>query len=345
MTVSSQLAGKYPGTFLLDQDDLVGVQQYLRNRRWIGQQDVVCRAARAGEGNMNCTLRIQTAERSFILKQARPWVEKYPEIPAPWSRGEMEARFYRAMLSNTQLAEHMPKLLAFDSLDHILMLEDLGPAQDFTFLYRREEACSEETDCGVLVRYLVALHGSFRDCQLAEDFLNDEMRALNHEHIFAFPLRPGNGLDLNSITPGLAGLALKLQADSAYTEQVRNLGNVYLDHSYGRCLVHGDYFPGSWLKTSDRLYVIDPEFCFFGPPELDLGMMIGHLYLAGVSERIIEDVTNLYTSAVSIDTSLALAFAGVEIMRRLIGVAQVQLRYGLEEKGRLFELSRTLVLN
>lgn len=39
-----------------------------------------------------------------------------------------------------------------------------------------------------------------------------------------------------------------------------------------------------------------------------------------------------------------LAFAGVEIMRRLIGVAQLPVRYGIEEKRRLLDLSRKLVL-
>jgi 5-methylthioribose kinase len=123
------------------------------------------------------------------------------------------------------------------------------------------------------------------------------------------------------------------------------LGIRYLDHSHGSCLIHGDYFPGSWLKTRDQVYVIDPEFCFFGPPEFDLGMMMGHLYLAGVFTELIASVYNLYTAAASINLSLALQFAGVEIMRRLIGVAQLPLRYDLPEKRRLLELSRRLVLS
>jgi len=37
-------------------------------------------------------------------------------------------------------------------------------------------------------------------------------------------------------------------------------------------------------------------------------------------------------------------FAGVEIMRRLIGVAQLPLECGIERKGALLRLSRDLVL-
>ena len=43
--------------------------------------------ARAGAGNMNLALRVTTRDgRSLILKQGRPWVEKYAHIPAPFER-------------------------------------------------------------------------------------------------------------------------------------------------------------------------------------------------------------------------------------------------------------------
>lgn len=176
-------------------------------------------------------------------------------------------------------------------------------------------------------------------------FSNAEMRALNHEHIFAFPLRPDNDLDLDAITPGLGLLARQLQNDCSYCDEVKALGDCYLDELCGSCLVHGDYFPGSWLKAENRVCVIDPEFCFFGPPEWDLGTMIGHLYLIGASEELVDRVLTLYAAAAPFDISSMRQFAGVEIMRRLIGVAQLPLGYGLNEKQRLLELSRRLVVN
>jgi 5-methylthioribose kinase len=345
MTIEPLPPSSCSGALLLDRNDLAGLTLYLRSKDWIAAQETVCRAESAGEGNMNYTLRIQTTKRSFILKQARPWVEKYPGIPAPCSRAEMEAHFYETVLTNGQIAQHMPKLLGYDARNRVLMLQDLVLAQDFTFLYRDTQSSFDEADLGVLTHYLVALHRSFRDLRFAEEFSNTEMRALNHEHIFVLPLRSGDGLDLDSITPGLRVFARQLQSDSLYLKLVRALGDRYLDNSSGRCLIHGDYFPGSWLKTGDRVYVIDPEFCFFGPPEWDLGVMVAHLYLAGISNRVIQDVSNLYIAAASINISLARQFAGVEIMRRLIGVAQLPLRYGLDEKQRLLQLSRELVLN
>jgi hypothetical protein len=62
----------------------------------------------------------------------------------------MEARFYQTVVRNSQIAQHMAKLLGFDSRERVLMLEDLKFSQDFTFLYRNPESSVEEADFGVL---------------------------------------------------------------------------------------------------------------------------------------------------------------------------------------------------
>jgi 5-methylthioribose kinase len=172
------------------------------------------------------------------------------------------------------------------------------------------------------------------------------MRALNHEHIFRLPLDPDNGLDLDGFTPGLSAAGARLQGDEDYVSTVTALGEEYL--SDGDCLVHGDYFPGSWLSTASGVRVIDPEFCFLGPRAFDVGFMLGHLHLAGQAESTCEALLSRYREeAGGTDAGFAAhakRFAGVEIMRRLIGVAQLPLECGLERKEELLLLSRELVL-
>jgi 5-methylthioribose kinase len=224
------------------------------------------------------------------------------------------------------------------------MLEDLPKAKDFTSTYQEEAGRINESDLTQLTQYLTELQRCFRSQKLSESFSNREMRKLNHEHIFVAPLRPDNGLTLDAITPGLQQLAKQLQNDRPFLNRVEALGDCYLHDESGTGLVHGDYFPGSWLKVEDRVYVIDPEFCFVGRAEWDLGTMVGHLYLAG-AEELVRSVFAAYAGAVSFDASLARQFAGVEIMRRLVGVAQLPLSYGLPNKERLLTLSRRLVLS
>jgi 5-methylthioribose kinase len=245
--------------------------------------------------------------------------------------------------ADRSVAGYLARLLAFDPAARLLMLEDLGAAQDFTFIYSPATAILD-TDLTSLTEFLIALHGSFRNPALASSFANLEMRALNHEHIFALPLRENNGLNLENITLGLSRLARRLQQDDAYCLAVSALGERYLNHAQGSCLLHGDYFPGSWLKVRQRVYVIDPEFCFFGPPEWDLGVMTAHVYMADQPCALISKVAGIYSRAAPINPNLAAQFAGVEIMRRLIGVAQLPVTLDLEQKRALLDLSRTLIL-
>lgn len=333
----------FAGNFFLTAD-VFTVAAYLSSVDWLMPNEVVETISPAGEGNMNCVLRVVTSRRSFILKQSRPWVQKYPSVPAPWDRALIEARFYREVEPRETVAKYLPKLLGFDSQERLLMLEDLGEAQDFTFLYSDGRKRLEESELKGLIHFLGALHTSLRGPQIADAFPNIEMRVLNHEHVFALPLRKDNGLNLDAVTPGLSELALRLQTDPQYCAEVCSLGQRYLDTSRGVCLIHGDFFPGSWLRARQSVYVIDPEFCFHGPPEWDLGVITAHLYFARQSQSTIDGLFSRYAELASVNRALALQFAGVEVMRRLVGVAQLPVNFDLERKTELLQLSQRLVL-
>jgi 5-methylthioribose kinase len=336
----------HPDGFFVDPTDRDGLERYARSRGWIGADEALVSVTKPGEGNMNLTLRLVTERRSFILKQSRPWVEKYPHIDAPAGRARVEGVFYRTVASSPALRSAMPELLDEDETSSVLVLEDLGRAQDFTSLYAGAEL--SERDVEALVSYLVELHRSVdpsRALAHRELLRNPEMRALNHEHIFRLPLAEDNGLALDDITPGLAEAAKTLRSDASYLLRARELGALYLED--GPALVHGDYFPGSWLRTAEGVKVIDPEFCFLGTPAFDLGVFVAHLHLARQPSSLGESVLERYRERSGAgDPLLAVArqLAGIEIMRRLIGVAQIpRLRATLEEKKNWLALSRELV--
>ncbi|MFN0121402.1 MAG: phosphotransferase [Blastocatellia bacterium] len=330
----------FPGAFYLDANDLPALTAYLQAQRWIGADETVLEAARAGEGNMNCTIRVRTATQTLIVKQARPWVEKYPDIPAPRERAAMEGRFYQAISATPALAALMPQYLGLDETSQIIALEDLGAAQDFTTLYRG--ARLDAADLEALVAWLSALHALPGTPDQRAQMANREMRALNHLHLFDFPLRQTNGMDLDAITPGLQAAARTLQQDLDYVTRARALGELYL--ADGPALLHGDYFPGSWLRTARGVRIIDPEFCFYGPPEFDMGVLIAHLHLAGQHEDLTLRALSVYQSTRPLHQALVRQFAGIEIMRRLIGVAQLPVTPDPESKTNLLQLSRALVL-
>lgn len=307
----------------------------LISRNWLEPGERVKNVSKAGEGNMNVVLRARTNKRSLIVKQSRPYVQKYPDIAAPLDRIHTEERFYRAV-SGSGIEAHLPRLLGFDPAEHLLLLEDLGQAEDMTFLYGTRSIEPETLDT------LVAVLGRIHATPAPADFPDNlALRGLNHQHIFVLPFLEHNGFALDSIQPGLEELAAPFKADAGLKATVAALGERYL--GAGTVLLHGDYYPGSWLQASGEVYVIDPEFSFAGFAEFDLGVMAAHLLMATGEPEIVNRVLERYPGPAN--RELTLQVAGTEIVRRLIGLAQLPLERSLEEKAYLLRLARNFLLH
>ncbi len=332
---------QYPEFPWLSHADPGCLESFLHERNWIAADEHVRSCEPPGEGNMNLTMRVITNRRSLIVKQARPWVEKYDHIPAPWDRVQFERRFYERVQKLPEVAARMPQLLFSDMAARVLVLEDMGDANPLMSLYAGDSLTA--SDLRGLAAYLRSLHDGTRG--LADpSFENLEMRQLNHQHIFEIPLVENNGLDLEQIESGLSDAAGLLRCDSAYRQLVSETGDRYLAN--GSALLHGDFFPGSWLRTSAGIFVIDPEFCFFGDPEFDLGCAIAHLCLAGQPRQHAQSLLQAYTDGdqTSIESSWLTCYAATEVMRRLIGVAQLPLQTVVGQRGNLLERSRRAMI-
>ena len=313
--------------------------QYLLDRGLLDAGESVLSATKPGAGNMNVVIRLQTEERSLILKQSRPFVQKYPQIPAPLSRIRVEYLFYQAIASCAGLAEAMPQILHYDVSNHLLIMEDLGTVQDYTSIYQQDVDLARNK-LEKLVCFLSELHKiSPKDLEVFPD--NLALRKLNHEHIFMYPFMPNNGFDLDQVTPGLEALSDKFRADISLIPIVQKMGGLYL--SSGNHLLHGDFYPGSWIEKEGQPMILDPEFAFVGLAEFDLGVMYAHLLMGGTSETTID--LELRSYAGKLDHTLMQAFCGIEIFRRIMGLAQLPLDYNLEEKEQLLNKARSLVLN
>jgi len=323
MTVRSQAIAKSPTFPWLEIGATSPLRDVLLRAGVMDTVETIRSVDRAGEGNMNLTLRVTlasdtVAQRTLIVKQSRPWVEKYDVIAAPWDRALVEAAFYERITAVPSVRGRMPKLAGVDAASRTIVLQDLGAGHDLSSIYR-----SGEVDAGnlqTLAHYLRDLHEIAPNA--SENILrNRDMRHLNHAHVFDLPLATPKPDELNRLEPGLGAVAARLAGDADYTTRVRQLGKRYLDD--GPNLLHGDFFPGSWLATSGGLHVIDPEFCFFGDAALDVGVAIAHLALARQKLGDASGFLNAYGHP--LNPASVSAYAAVEVMRRLIGVAQLPL--------------------
>jgi len=321
--------------------NITQLKTYLKNQGWLKPEESIASIEKPGEGNMNFTLRVNTGARTFIIKQSRGYVEKYPQVKAPEKRALKEAEFYELTSKNTNLKAMMPKLIAVDEINNVLQLEDLGSGKDFIYLYKEGKTIPED-ELLQLMDFAALLHKTITTKSIKNPVANRDMRKLNHEHIFLYPYMENNGIDMDAILPGLAAVAASFKKDKELQGKLKPLGDLYL--ADGAHLLHGDYFPGSWLKTADGIKIIDPEFCFFGVPEFEIGITIAHLKMANQSEKLIKSALNRYSAQAELDENLRRKFTAAEILRRILGLAQLPLEIDLAKRKELVEEARNVIL-
>lgn len=309
----------------------------LANPEW-GLNGRIIQSEKAGESNMNVVLRITLdTGQSIILKQSRSYVNKYPAIAAPIDRIAVEYAFYQTVNRHPVLSGFMPRLIGFDSGHHLLAIEDLGPGSDYMYLYKKSSVWPVKLNRQAF-QFLSLLHqlpvpGFYPD--------NLELRKLNAVHLFDYPFQNDHGFDLDQIQPGLQSLAQNYRQDQNLNEHIRMLRDVYLKQ--GKHLLHGDFYPGGWLHSASGFRVIDPEFSFIGPAEFDTGVITAHQYMAHQRDADVQTFIKSYSPPQGFSYDLCRRFCGVEILRRLIGLAQLPVDLTLEEKRVLLNKATSMV--
>ena len=295
----------------------------------LGLNKSVAKISIAGDGNMNFTLRLIFDDNtSIIAKQSPPYCARFPDIPAPEDRIFSEMKYYQLLDDNQFLSKHSPELLGIDQQTRIAYISDLGHATDFEYLYKQDEKLDKPV-CEKLIQYLVELHKL--QIPPSIEFENLEMRNLNHAYIFHLPFLDEKGpIDLDQVTEGLTDEVNKLVLDQELRSAAKDLGNLYYKKT--RTLVHGDYYPMSWINTEKGLFIIDPEFGFLGLPEIDLGVFLAHMLLSNNFDVAYTALRKIYGPC---DYQRVAKFCAVEVIRRITYVSQLPIINSLPFKKEL----------
>lgn len=303
------------------------------------KENARCRAI--NDSNMNLVLQIEAGGRSWLLKHADPWIRKYPDIAAPACRTKHEAHFYQYLVCDTDIQEYMPHLLGYNSQENVLVLEFLESAHSGMGLYKKDIAGISQNTSVQVLQYLGKLHTKKPIACI--DWTNKALRALNHAHIFSIPLEENHNLD--KFCHGLQKASQAFRQDSNIKKRFEELGSLYLaDSSYS--LLHGDLYPGSLLLQGKKVFVIDPEFCFVGPAEFDVGVYLAHHLILGGPVKDLALLSNIYQEEAnhSLDLNLLRGFCGSEIIRRLLGVARLPISWSLSRYQTMLDLGKQLCL-
>jgi S-methyl-5-thioribose kinase len=294
---------------------------YLRGIGLLGR-DEAARIETAGDGNINWVRRVRTGDRSFIVKQARLHLERFPEYEAPTERLLCEARYYETVRALDRDGV-CPAVLRFDPGARVLVLEDLGDAPRLEAVLARGGDASDVATR--LARFLGAVHGATAgDASLAARFPNDGMRRLHGDHIFALPFAP-NEFPLEA---PVRARAEAIWRDGRVAAVARAAHADYLDRA--DALVHADVQATNVLVAPRGAVLLDAEIAHAGDPAFDLGTLFAHFWLPAVARGAASDANaalraarSAYGSTDAEFEARARRYAAIEMLRRTIGAARV----------------------
>ena len=329
------------------------LQDYLCSRHaeiGIFEPDTKFRVEEIGDGNLNTVYRVSDTARpecSIVLKYAPPYIKVLgPDYPLSTERLTYESRaldVYNRLVSGTSPARYN-----FDAEAAVIAMEDLRNARVL-----RADLIAGTVDIAIaeqIGRFMGIMHSQTYvdnvDRETAQhykrQFANTTMQSITADYVFTFPYTEH---ETNFWTPGLASDVQQLKTDTDFLRQAAHLKQIFLTAQQG--VTHGDLHTGSVLLQNDTAKVIDAEFAFYGPVGFDLGLYWANYLLSYFSHQDTLSVQSALKTAIRqtwrtytaefkmVDAWLkartlqnifhdAVGFAGLEMLRRLIGAAHVK---------------------
>ena len=354
------------------------IPQYLRERQVdIGffDSDADLYTEEIGDGNLNFVFRVSDktqSERSLVLKQAPPYIKILgPDYPLPSERLTYESRSLQVY--NQFASETVPALYYFDADSAVIAMEDL---RGYKLLRDDLIAGNVNQTIPVLIgKFMGIVHSQTYTDNLdkvlvnkyQKNFANTVMQSITADYVFTFPFTDH---ETNYHSDGLDVAVDQLRTDQQFLKQVDELKNVFLRVQRG--LTHGDLHTGSIMVEDNSAKVIDSEFAFYGPVGFDIGLFWANYLLSYYShidnnKAQSEIVTAIiqtwksYTEHFKMDLSLksrtlqlifheSVGFAGLEMLRRIVGAAHVKdierisdLQRKLRVETAILELGKSIV--
>ncbi|ARK21353.1 S-methyl-5-thioribose kinase [Sporosarcina ureae] len=363
----------------LEFDEIV---KYVKKRGFFSEQEQVV-VTEVSDGKINHVYRLTGEQKSLILKQAVPYARIVGEsMPIPIDRVVLEAKVLQEY--DNIIPGSVPKVLHLDEIMAIVVMEDMHPMEmGRTALNNGTESAIFARDIGVFSAKTSFYTSDFYlDPKLKKElnasFANPAMREMTEELSFDCPY---NMHDSNFFEEGLKNDVLFLSQDHRLQLEVAKLKRKFMTKA--DALIHSDLHSGAIFMGQDKTVVFDTEFACFGPFGFDMGHFIASLLLNGIGHPEFqtkryeqaretwyaytdtfaqlwrEESNEPYTQLEGFLTHVMdgkfadmLGYAGCELVRRSIGIAQIDdLNYEEDEQKRMtrrkkvLELGKYLILN
>lgn len=315
-----------------------------------------------GDGNVNYIFRVESSEKSVIVKFADVFIRGSATRRLSPSRNRIE---YQILQLQFELSQgRTVKALAYDPKINCIVMEDLTSYRVVREAMREHEAYPHFSEnmanflYDTLFKTTDLVMASDEKKKLANDYVNVDMCEISERLVFTEPYLNQQKLNHYHVE-NEEYVKENLYGNKGLHIQVAELKNKFMSNS--QSLIHGDLHAGSIFIDDYSIKVFDPEFAFFGPMGYDIGNVMAsllisfitasmteassHNYVAWVSQSVLdvfEKFIQCFTSRALDDTndpvfkqseflnkylmgilSDSVGYTGTEIIRRTVGVAKV----------------------
>lgn len=341
-------------------DSIEEVKKYLLDKKIMENENII--VDEIGNGNMNYVYRITDplSGNTAVLKYAANHTRISEDILVSTDRNRIEALalsyFYKSV------PDYVPELRLYDETNRCIIMKDYSNYAVLRELLLKYEQIPDfaEHISNYLIQSIFASSELVLDeiskNRLNEDFFNP-LCEITKTFVFTEPFDSQSST--NSISEGNRSFINQVVfQDQQLKTEIDNLKYRFLNKK--QALIHGDLHTGSILTDGKSIIIFDFEFAFIGPIGFDLGNLIANFIFAWLNSKAagqkedyvkwIEDTIkmtvdlfddnfinhwnsvvakNQMNKPVNIKTYVkeiiqdAASFAGVELLRRIIGIAHV----------------------
>ena len=352
---------KFNCYFLMEDEQ--DIAQYVKEKTTMFAPDAVLTVKEIGDGNLNYVflVREETTNTSIIVKQAGEALRISAAMRISTDRNRIEAEILE--LQNKLAPGLVPKIYSYDTCMCTILMEDLTRFQLMRYALMDFETFPNfaEHITTYMVNTLLATTDAIMNPkdkkELQKRFVNPELCEITEDLVLTEPYNDCK--NRNIVDPLMKDFVQKeLYDDKALHLEIAKLKFSFMTNA--QALLHGDLHTGSIFVTPEETKIFDPEFAFYGPIGYDIGNIIANLFFAwnrgnAYGEQAFcnwilkttEDIVDLfnekflrcfkdnvndtmakteqfaesYLADVITDTA---SYAGTELTRRTVGMAQVK---------------------
>lgn len=357
--------------FLMNSEE---VKEYVKKKVSFMLESRHLEANEIGDGNLNYVFRVinQETGKSVIIKQAGPTARFNDDFKLSTDRIRIESKALQ--IEGLYTPNFVPEIYFYDDVMSCCAMEDLSDftimrtalIKNKTFPLFADHISTFMAE-SLLRSSDVVLNHKEKKFRVGE-FINPELCEVSEDLVFTEPYF--NSFNRNEVMEENHSFVNEhLYKNETLHFEVAKLKYLFLTKA--ETLLHGDLHTGSIFIKENETKIIDPEFAFYGPMGYDVGNVVANLVFAWmngeakdnesfklwVEETIIrtidlfkEKFTSIWNQSaaerfaqnqafqqhyLSTVISESAGMAGLEMNRRIVGLAKVKDITSLEKEKRI----------